>query len=340
MKEFDLIQWICSQASASPTVEVGPGDDCAVLRVGGEQLLITVDQVLDGVHFVLSRDGPAAGGRKAVARNLSDIAAMGGEPLAMVASVALPMGFDDAQAKELYDGMRRIGEQHACPLVGGDISAWNRTAERLQISVTVLGLCRGVGPVLRSTARPGDVICVTGALGAAWRTARHLNFTPRLREGRVLARDYAVSAMIDISDGLAADLGHIAAMSGVGAVLDALAVPVHPDATAACQRAVPGGQPVRHGQTQSLSLPIALEMALYDGEDYELLFTLPPEQADRLLADQQKTRAGLPALQGVPDHPFDVPVSRIGVIRSEPGLFLDRAGRLDAIEPRGWEHST
>ena len=305
MKEFDFIRWIIDQARLDvAAVPVGPGDDCAVLNFGSERLLVTVDQVLDGVHLDVARDGFEAAGYKAAARNLSDIAAMAGEPVAMVAALAAPSGLTIEQAQDIHAGLRRAGDAFACPLVGGDVASWGQAGGRLLLSVTVLGRSAGVRPVLRRGAREGDAICVTGELGGAWRSRRHLEFVPRVREARRLAARCELHAMIDISDGLAADLGHIAAASGLAAELDAAAVPIHADA-----------------RTQS----DPLEAALHDGEDYELLFCIEPEQARKLVAEQ----------------PLGVPVHIIGRMGAGAGLTLVAPdGSRRALEPRGWEHST
>lgn len=304
MREFDFIQWLRGRGSFDPAlVAVGPGDDCAVLHFGGEELLVTADQVLDGVHFSLAEHGAEAAGRKAAARGLSDIAAMAGLPAAMVATVAAPKGFAGADAEAVYHGLRAGADPFDCPLVGGDIAAWSGQAGRLQIGVTVFGRSAGVGPVLRSGAKVGDAVCVTGALGGAWPGRRHLTFTPRIAEARKLAGEFAVGAMIDVSDGLAADLGHIVSESGVGAEVDAAAVPIHPDA---------------RGREDPLAA------ALFDGEDYELLFTLPVDQAERLAGSQW----------------LEVPVARIGSIVEGAALALIRDGRREKLDPRGWEHRT
>jgi thiamine-monophosphate kinase len=304
MREWEFIEWIRRQGKFDPSVVVvGPGDDCAVVRAGGQKLLVTADQVLDGVHFSLAEHGPEAAGRKAAARNLSDIAAMAGLPLAMVATVAAPKGFSREDAESVYRGLRAAGDAFDCPLVGGDVAAWSAEQDRLQVSVTMLGRSAGIEPVLRVGAKVGDAVCVTGALGGAWSGRRHLTFTPRVHEARKLACLFAPTAMIDVSDGLAADLAHIAAESAVGAEVDASAVPVHPDA---------------RGKEDPLAA------ALYDGEDYELLFTLPAANAEQLIATQ----------------PLGIPVARIGVIVEGSGLTLLREGRRQPLPPGGWEHRT
>jgi len=303
MKEASFIEYIRSRSAFDPAiVPVGPGDDMAVVRYGGQDLLVAADQVLDGVHFRLAEHGARAAGRKVMARNLSDVAAMAGEPLAAVATVALPGGFSESDAKEMYAGLRVLGDAFGCPLVGGDVGSWGAA---LAISLSILARPGPGGIVLRSGARAGDAICVTGALGAAWQTTRHLTFTPRLAEARIIAQRYGPRAMIDLSDGLSVDLGHVCEASGVGADVSAPAVPVHPDAR---QR------------------PDPLAAALGDGEDYELLFTLPPDQADMLIADQP--------LEGVP-------VARIGTIVAGAARTLILAdGRRVELTATGWRHET
>lgn len=302
MRESSFIEWIRSQSAFDPArVPVGPGDDMAVVTCGGERVLVTTDQVLDGVHFVLSEHGPRAAGRKAMARGLSDVAAMAAEPLAAVATVALPKGFAREDAEAIYAGMRRLADELACPLVGGDVGSWSGP---LAVTVTAFARPGPSGAILRSGARAGDAICVTGSLGGAWRTKRHLTFTPRIAEARALARTCRLHAMIDLSDGLSTDLGHVCAASGTGADVIAAAVPIHPDARAAQD-------------------PLAA--AIGDGEDYELLFALPPDEADRLVASQ----------------PIGVPVVRVGTVVKGGELVLVRPdGRRDPLDPTGWEHRT
>jgi thiamine-monophosphate kinase len=305
MKELEFIDWIRSQSKLDPAaVPVGPGDDTAIVMCGSEKLLVTVDQVLDGVHFVLADHGPQNAGGKAMARSLSDIAAMAALPIGAVVTVAMPKGFAREDAEKLYHGLRKAGEKFRCPIVGGDIGVWGGP---LAVSVTVFGRPAGIKPILRSGAKVGDAICVTGNLGGAWKSTRHLKFIPRVHEARILASRHEVHAMIDVSDGLAADLGHICAASGVGADIQADAVPIHLDLKA------PAGNST------------ALMSALSDGEDYELLLALPPTHAEQLLRDQ----------------PLTVKVSRIGTVTEGKGLTLVHGdGRREAIDPRGWQHET
>ena len=304
MRERDFIDWIRTQSRFDPaTVPVGPGDDTAVVAWKGRRTLVTVDQVLDGVHFDLARDGAALAGRKAMARNLSDVAAMAARPWVAVASVALPRGADERLARDLYTGLRGVGDEFGCPLVGGDVGSWDG---KLAISVTVLAVGDGIEPILRSGAKAGDAICVTGTLGGSWRTQRHLTFTPRVREARLLAQRHRPHAMIDLSDGLATDLRHICAASGVGARILAGDLPVSPDVSTDEPRE-------------------AVLRAIGDGEDYELLFTLPMGRARQLIAQQ-----GLP-----------VPVSLVGRCTPGPDLVLEWPdGRHEPLPQSGWEHTT
>jgi thiamine-monophosphate kinase len=302
MRESSFIEWIYSQSDFDPAaVPVGPGDDMAIVTCGGQRVLLTTDQVLDGVHFVLAEHGARAAGRKAMARNLSDVAAMATEAVAAVAAVAFPRGLGRPDAEEMYRGMRLCGDAFACPLVGGDVGSWDGP---LAITVTILARPGAAEPVLRSGAKAGDAICVTGSLGGAWRTRRHLTFTPRIAEARVLAGGYGLHAMIDLSDGLSVDLGHICDSSGVGAEIVAAAVPIHEDARLAGD---------------------ALGAALGDGEDYELLFTLAEADAERLVARQ----------------PLPVPVTRIGtIVEPTRRVLLREGGRQEKLRPTGWEHHT
>jgi thiamine-monophosphate kinase len=303
--EFSLIEWIRRQTGAGTRTVVGIGDDCALLRPSpGLDWLVTTDMLMDGRHFRLDQDGPEAVGYKALGVNLSDIAAMAGVPVAAVVAVALPKARAIELAQGIHAGMAPLAERFGVDLVGGDTNAWDGP---LVISITLLGEATARGAVRRSGARPGDAILVTGPLGGSLK-GRHLRPQPRLLEAQALHRAAPLHAMIDISDGLASDLGHILEESGgLGAVLDADAIPIHPDASD------PGAGEAR----------TPLEHALNDGEDFELCVVVDPMDADRLVADP----------------PVPAAVYRIGEIRAEPGLWLrPRDGRLVAIEARGFDH--
>src|SRR5436309_1961127 len=206
MSEFAYIDWLRRQTPADPRVTIGPGDDAAALRLmPGAACLVTTDMLLEGSCFILAEAGPRRVGRKAMAVNLSDIAAMAGKPVAAVVSVGLPRQGGRALAEELYLGLREVADAFATAVVGGDTNSWQGP---LVISVTVLGEATGRGPVTRSGARPGDMLLVTGALGGSI-LGKHLDFTPRVREAVALHGLTELHAMIDISDGLAADVGHL-----------------------------------------------------------------------------------------------------------------------------------
>lgn len=281
MSERAYLRWIRSRlGKRGGRILVDSGDDAAVVRIEGDAVLKT-DAVIEGVHF-LSRAKPEDVGHKAVARALSDIAAMGCRPAFAVVAMAVPRRVPLARLKRLFDGMNRTAKRYDVAIVGGDVSSHRGP---LAITVSALGETRGLRPVLRSGAVPGDRVLVTGPLGGSLR-GHHLTFTPRVREGLALNRHYEIHAMIDISDGLVVDLDHICEESGVSAVLYGDRIP-------------------RRG---------TLEEALYDGEDYELLFTAAPEEADRIVQ------------------------ARLGTILGEirPGLGVHLDGRR--LRPRGWEH--
>ncbi len=304
MRELDFIDWIRSQSGFDRRlVPVGPGDDMALVCCGQEKVLVTIDQALDGVHFVLSDCGAQAAGRKAMARSLSDVAAMAAVPQAAVASVALPKGFQRQDAEAIYHGLRQISDEFHCPLVGGDVGSWDGA---LSISVSIFARSAGIEPILRSGAKADDAICVTGQFGGAWKSKRHLSFQPRITEAVMLAGHCNLHAMIDVSDGLAADLGHICKASGLGAAIVSGDIPIHADARTHCPEN-------------------PLKAALADGEDYELLFTLPADQSRKLLRDQ----------------PLEVPITRIGTMtEGSDVILLHEDGRREELKGYGWEHET
>jgi thiamine-monophosphate kinase len=303
MAEFDYIRWLRGQTPAHARVSVGPGDDCAVVTSSGSPWLVKTDMLLDGVHFHLAQAGPRRVGRKAMGVNLSDIAAMGGKPVAAVVSVALPVGqaakLPDLAA-ELYAGLREQADRFNTAIVGGDTNSWNGG---LVISVALLGEPGPQGPILRSGARPGDWLMVTGPLGGSI-LGKHLDFTPRIAEALELQKHCRVHAMLDISDGLAADVNHICEESGCGAVLVAERIPISDAA----------------GQMNDAKTP--LEHALGDGEDFELVFAVTPEDGRRLLANQP--------ISGIT-------LAWIGEC-VESSLFLEERGVRRPLAPLGFVH--
>jgi thiamine-monophosphate kinase len=299
--EFAFIDWIRKQTAADPRVLVGPGDDTAVLKVRTDvPWLATTDMLLEGSCFLLEAGGRAIG-RKAMAVNLSDIAAMAGKPTAALVSVGLPRQGGRKLAEDLFLGLRETAAAFDTAIVGGDTNSWNGP---LAISVTLLGEATAKGPVLRSGAKPGDWLLLTGSVGGSI-LGKHLNFTPRVREALRLHELVDLHAMIDISDGLAADLHHLCDESGCGAELDAAAIPVSDDAR-------------RMNDAQS-----PLDHAVSDGEDFELLFAVSPE-AGRILLESQP----LPGLA----------VTHIGRFIDQ-GVWLLRDGQRETLPPRGYVHA-
>ena len=256
-------------------VELGIGDDCAIVRVGRRRLLLTTDALVEGVHFRWPWDDAAGHGRRAFAVNASDIAAMGGTPTFALLSLTVPRRARIADLTGIVRGFSAAARASGCALVGGNLSAgpgWN-------ISVTLIGKVRGE-PLRRDRARPGDVLCVSGRVGAAAysreillgkrrgdarETRAFRRPMPRLLVGEALSRRRLASAAIDVSDGLLQDLGHLCRASRVAALVDLEHIPYAPPL-----RRLPARERQR--------------LALGGGEDYELLFTVPPRRARRLKA--------------------------------------------------------
>ena len=266
MNEFELIARLTSSLPTRPAVVVGPGDDCAVLDAGlpDRWLLFKTDAVVEGIHF---REGttPEQIGHKALARCLSDVAAMAGTPEAALVTLGLPRSFAVEFIEGIYRGLNALAQRCDVAVVGGETTT---NPERIFISVALLGSVPRGKAVRRSGAKAGDALFVTGELGGSL-AGKHLDFEPRLAEARWLADHFAVHAMIDLSDGLAGDLRHILNASGVGAELLKSAVPV----SRAARLAARGGTAAKP--------PFAA--ALTDGEDFELLFTVAAREAVKLL---------------------------------------------------------
>lgn len=242
--EFVLIDRV-AEAAATGYARVGIGDDAAVLPGG---LLIATDTLLEGVHFDATAT-PEQIGHKALAVNLSDIAAMVGTPTAATLALTLPPHWDAAFATRVMDGLLATAVEFGVELVGGDTTRWDGAAA---LSVTVFG--QADAPVLRSGGRPGDRLFVTGPLGGSLASGRHLTFRPRVAEARAIAAAVPVTAVMDLSDGLSSDLAHLCIASGCGAVIDAAAIPRHDG--------------------------IDLAGALSDGEDFELLIAADADDID------------------------------------------------------------
>ncbi len=308
MNEFDLLARLTPHLPRHAGVIAGAGDDCAVLEVDlpDRWLLFKADAVVAGVHFDASAR-PEQIGHKALARPLSDIAAMAGEPSSALVTLGLPQGFAPAFIEAVYAGLNALATRYGVAVVGGETIA---NPERLLLAVSVLGWVAKDRVVRRAGARPDDALFVSGELGGS-RAGRHLDFEPRLTEARWLAAHFEVHAMIDLSDGLAGDLRHLLAASGVGAELRADSIPISRAARQAARAGHAGGS--------------ALTAALTDGEDFELLFTLPARQA---VALRDAWHAQFPTVR----------LTCIGKITAEPGLRLrDRRG-LHPLHLHGYVH--
>ncbi len=293
-----------------PQVLLGPGDDCAVVDANdGAPMLLKVDQVIEHRHFT-SQTPFELIARKALARPLSDIAAMAGSPVAALAACVLPRRFSQDKATELFDTLHNAAVALNLPIVGGDLATTGHPDAPIALSISLIGKVHPRrGPVRRDSAAAGDFVYVTGTIGDTYHAdpteqhpfpggGHHLTFTPRLREAAWLAEglDNDLHAMMDISDGLGLDAARLARASGVRIEIAAAAIPLR--------------TPSR-GPRQSLA----------DGEDYELLFTAAPDAA------VPRTIASL-----------GTSITRIGVVTQGSGCVLLHEGKTIDIADAGWEH--
>lgn len=296
--ELALIERLKRLLPTRPDVVTGAGDDCAVVRGDTRQdWLLKSDPVIEGVHF-LPGDPPEWIGHKAAGRVLSDLAAMGGEPRWALVDVVAPARTPVRRVEGAYRGIRARARKHGLAVVGGDVSR----GPVFELHVFAVGAVPRGKAVLRSGARPCDLLFVTGELGGS-RAGKHLRFAPRVDEGRFL-RDWA-TAMIDVSDGLASDLRHVVKASGVGVSLLSDRIPISRAARTRSDRRSP------------------LDHALYDGEDFELLFTIPQRKEPAFLYEWGRR--------------FDLPCEWIGVVTPRRGVigFADLKRRLTRT---GFQH--
>ncbi len=259
MNELHLLHTLLPELPVDASVPVGPGDDCAVLDVGnGEQLLAAVDQLIGDVHYYTDGTAPEAAGAKLLKRNLSDIAAMGGIPRWALLTLASG-GRDDDWLLRFARTVSREAAAYGVLLVGGDLAALPQSCRGEVATLTILGTPGAhQSLLLRRNAVPEEELWVTGALGNSLESGHHLTFQPRLEEGRFLAQHGFSRCALDLSDGLLLDAGRLAEASGVCVEIDATLLPLNHNA---CPR-----------------------NALCDGEDYELLFTVPPDRSPALVA--------------------------------------------------------
>jgi len=310
MNEFDLIARLTQALPTNETVVAGVGDDCAVLDLGVPEKLILfkTDAVVEGIHFT-KETPPEKIGRKALARCLSDIAAMAGTPTAALVTIALPVNFDADFVAKIYAGLNMLAETCGVAVVGGETTT---NPERILISIALLGTVPRGKQVLRSGAKVGDAIFVTGELGGSL-AGRHLDFEPRLEEARWLAEHFPIHAMMDLSDGLGGDLRHILTASKVGAEILKSAVPVSRAAKLAAR-----------GNSSAKPPFVA---ALTDGEDFELLFTIASKDAVKLLDAWKKK---FPSLK----------LSCIGKIVAGDGILIRDKTGSHKFNAHGYVHFT
>lgn len=260
MLETELIQWIQQNSiQEGVSVSLGIGDDAAVLHGSmQDKIVVTKDVLFEGIHFDSASTPSNLIGRKALAVNLSDIAAMGTQPIGYLLGLGIPQNMPQKTIESILQGIFDLAKSLQLPLLGGDTNVW---AGPLVLSVTAIGKQLGRGVARRDAAKAGQRIFVTGSLGGS-RHHKEFLFEPRIKEGILLQQLECVTAMMDISDGLAKDLPTLCWASNVGAVIDTLQIPYSPS--------------IRHKSN-------ALERALCDGEDFELLFTVKPEGVEELL---------------------------------------------------------
>lgn len=252
--EFGLIRKISRWVGDAKDVIKGIGDDTAVIKYRKDKYrLLTTDMLIEGVHFKLSDATPYLIGRKALAVNISDIAAMGGVPKYAVAAFGMAPHPKISFIQAVFRGMKKLADKHGVNIVGGDTNRSNK----LIINVSLIGEVEKSNLVLRSSADVGDTIFVTGRLGGSYKSKKHLKFEPRVREARFLVKNFDINSMIDISDGLANDLTRITETSHVGAIIEEKLLPVSKNCN--------------------------VRDALFDGEDYELLFTTPEKETEAIL---------------------------------------------------------
>jgi thiamine-monophosphate kinase len=313
LSEKSIIERVRVRAKTPTAVRIGIGDDCAALRIpSGHEALVTTDFSLEGVHFRRQWHTPETVGHRCLTRGLSDIAAMGGRPIAAFLSLALPHNLPQSWVDRFLAGLLRLADAFQMTLAGGDVA---QSPSGILTDIVVVGSVPKGKAVLRSGAKPGDRIYVTGELGGsaaalkllfAGRKLRpadfphHFHPQPRLAVGEFLRQKRLASAMIDISDGLSTDLAHICEESGVGAEIQADAIPL-----------ANIGKPGR---------PVDLNSALHGGEDYELLFSVPPARR-------------------VPSQIAGVQITQIGhITRRKHVILINEQGMGHELRPQGWEH--
>lgn len=309
IKEFQMIEWIKKKAPVYSGVKISIGDDAAVLKpTGRKKRLISTDMIVEDVDFKLNEMTPDQIGRKALAINLSDMAAMGAVPKEFVISLGVTKRQDSEWLKKFYKGLFALAKRYRVSCVGGDMSS----SKTFSASLTILGEISKYEPISRKGARSGDFIAVTGSFGGSI-LKKHYAFEPRLQEGIFLAKHRFATAMLDVSDGLIQDLEHLLEASNKGAWIDLAALPIHP---AAYKKAKKNREK-------------ALECALSDGEDFELLFAVSPSKKEKLEREWIKQN-------------FKSKLSWIGQITSKKKLIQWKKNNISLrhfkIRKKGYQH--
>ena len=298
--EFGLIRELKKKIRPGKSVRLGVGDDAAVLPLSSKKdLLFTADMLIEDRHFRLGEATPFEIGRKALAVNLSDIAAMGGIPTHAVVSVGFPGHLTMNFVDELYKGMRELAKKFRVNIVGGDTNK----SEKIIISLALLGEVEKGKWITRSGAKIGDMIFVTGDLGGSYVSKKHLNFVPRIKESQFLVNHFKIHSMMDLSDGLASDMHRICEASGVGAEIIEKKLPISRVAK-------------------------SVQNALTDGEDFELLFTLSKKEATKLLS------VGTSKIRGLaPFHAIGL------IVEKRRGIILIKeGGKIVNLKEKGFDH--
>jgi len=317
--ERSLVELARRVCKLGPRVEVGIGDDAAAINIGDRYLVVTTDMLVAGTHFPPGTTAEQMG-RKAVAVNLSDLAAMGAEPLGLVFSVGLPRDLEVGFVRRMLRSMDAAARVYGAYVVGGDLDE----SGEIIIAGAAFGLANKGQLLTRSGAKPGDIIAVTGSLGAAAAGLKillerlpardygglvkaQLEPVARVREGMSLAKGGYATAATDITDSLAANLWQVSKMSGVKSIIDRARIPIHPLAR-------------KFAESHGLEVD---EFALFGGEDFELLFTVRPD-------GWRKVRLALKRI--------GTPVSAIGHVAGGRGVYIEREGALEKLPDRGYEH--
>jgi len=293
MKELKFISYLTKKFKYKKPVIKGIGDDCAILDYTKDKyLLLTTDMIIEGTHFTKNTPGFQIGW-KAMAVNISDIAAMGGVPKHALISVGVPRKMKIL--KEITKGIEKISKKFNITIIGGDINA----SKKVVISITLLGEVEKKNVVKRDGAKKGDLIFVTGSLGEGKR--KHLSFTPRIEEARALVKNFKINSMIDLSDGLSMDLNRLAKASKVGAYIYKSLIPLS-------------------------NMSESIEKAIFQGEDFELLFTASKKESKRIIKAMGKRK--------------DLPLSLVGeVLDKNIGIkLIGENGKKTTLNSQGYKH--